>query len=1033
MVDEKPTEITNSAPPDHLKATQIADIFRDSIHSPAPSSADNTLIAQLGGTSADQTGQANDAAPKSLLATALSTPQDTPAPNFMDTEIQNSATLRRGVAFGEGLGYALPGAIKAAYEDVTHPMQLVEKAGTAATIGLAMRVLLPAGGAGKAVVGAVMGYYMVKDAVQPMIKGWEESGKAQNMDQVNTAAQHIGDGVGAFAWDAYVGSKVGLKAEKLTGRAMDATLGTANYSAFERWKVDVDNKFISKPLEKVLSPLSRAADWAGEKMVRKEEQPEIKFQDVKHKFAEVEAQMAVNMRNVDLHLLGAMGKDGARLGFSETLDLLEMGHHPSEVESTKVHQILGQDVLEQPVNRVVPGDGTAQSVAPNVRPVAGYDRLIKGIVGASDNGQNDDSLPPARTISDAAKPPVVPGDSSPLAKPGTDHTGTGTTSPSGKPYVTKAEKEINVDILGKLAVMNRTLTDAWSDKKVLIEDAKERLAGPVHAAVTPEYTKMDPGYILARNQMMNIASQLKTEDDLKYVMPLMSRFSMAAVQHISDGLSSTAALKYQLDLMALETHSELVRNMKKVGIDADVVLRSKTPPVFSVSHDGGAGPHTMRQIDGVWNVDHVLFPRNMIDTRSTTTSGIYSHEIIHDQYGGMLKFDESIREQVIANAIAKGLGSRANETINFPGVGPVTKQNLYEAIFKAQADENTADIGGAAWTGQNCGGALGLLLQSLRKGGKLETRNVYGTEYKSAENPFGFEVHAFDALRPKIVAAVMRARANGDKNVIESADALSRYADDASRPGDYVFANMDKPGETVTIPRKDLEDIVPHLVDAQLNTKLSALQGHSFSEVLPDLPSNLAKMDTLADLIVDAIRQNKKPSQIPFDVSQYSIIQVFGAGLPAASRLVAGGMDATEANTAVNTMSDHLRGLYHANDPHIDPLKPSALQTIRLTSPKSLWAGSALASRDFVHNTGEAISRAPQLGDWLASRATAFAATDGVAGIDKNYRKAITAQSVGQLDLAPLAMTNTIAGMTAMDKAKQKLLQGQQDPEQKPE
>jgi hypothetical protein len=240
-----------------------------------------------------------------------------------------------------------------------------------------------------------------------------------------------------------------------------------------------------------------------------------------------------------------------------------------------------------------------------------------------------------------------------------------------------------------------------------------------------------------------------------------------------------------------------------------------------------------------------------------------------------------------------------------------------------------------------------------------------------------------------------------------------------------------------------MEDVIPHLIDAQLNTKLSALQGHSFAEILPDLPSNLAKMDTLADLMVDAIKNNKKPNQIPFDVSQYSIIQVFGAGLPAASRLVAGGMDATEANTAVNGMSDYLRGLYHANDPHVDPLKPSALQTIRLTSPKSLVSGTAQAGRDFVHSTGQVIGRTSQLSDWLAGKSTSFTARVGVAAIDQNFKNALTAQSIAQIDMTPVIASlpnggesntdswlqrrdNTMQNLTALNDTRKEVLESAQ-------
>jgi len=793
--------------------------------------------------------------------------------DFVDKEIDESAAFRRALAFGEGLGYAVPGAVKAVVHDVSHPVELLEKGAMAASIGVGMRVLLPQSGAGKAIVGAVMGYYMVKDAVQPIIRGWDEAGKAKNIDEVHGAAQRIGDGLGAFAWDAYLGSKIGLKAEKYTASALDLGLGRARFSQFEKLKVDVDSKFITRPLDIVLSPLTKASQWT-------------------------EAKLAEKYKN-----------SAAR-----------QSEPDMEVVRTKIKQIEAHDhnhsvIASVDVSRV--GDGSVSTV-----------------------------LPPT----------------------------------SSRPYLTRAEQEINVANYTKLMLMNRDHMQAWTDKRILVEDAKERLVGPVHAAITPSYKKMDAGYILPRNQMMGIASKVKSEEDLQAVLPIFSRFSMAAVQHISDGLSSTAALKYQMDLMAMETHTALVRNMVRAGIDPKVVLRSKNPSIFSISHDGGFGPHTMKQVDQVWNVDHVLYSRKMVDTRSVTASGIYQHELGHDQYGGILKFDKSIRDEVINGAIAKGLGARASDKIFVPGQGLVTKQHLLEAVFKAQAEENTADIWGAAWAGHNTGGSVGILLQTVR-GGMLELQGGWGAKYKSEENPFGFQVHAIDALRPKIVAATMRARSNGDARVLEQANALERYADEASGQGDYVFSDKDNAAAKITIPRRDMEDVIPHLIDAQLHTRLTALQGHSFSEILPDLPANMAKMDILADLMVDAIVKKKKPSEIPFDVSQYSIIQVFGAGLPAASRLVSPkiGMDAVEANNAVNIMSDYLRGQYHANDPHIDPLRVSVRHTVPLTSPKSFRAVTSQVADDIVQGTSQAlsVSNRANVRDWLGQRVTPFAATAG--------------------------------------------------------
>jgi hypothetical protein len=567
-------------------------------------------------------------------------------------------------------------------------------------------------------------------------------------------------------------------------------------------------------------------------------------------------------------------------------------------------------------------------------------------------------------------------------------------------YTTKAEQELNVGTISKMAVMNTKEMQQWPDVRAQITDAIENSLAPIHASITPTYTPMDAGFRLPRNQAVSIGRQIETVKDLRYIDPLMSRFTTASNQHISQGLTETANLKQELDLLAREIHSTLVRNLTKAGIDPDKVLRSKNPPVFAVMFDGGAGPHTMRQIDGVWNLDHVLFPRNMVGTRSTTTSGIHGHEIGHDQYGGILKFEDSIRENVIKDAVRKGLGARADEKINVPGHGQMTKADLIENILKAQADENTADIWGAAWSGHNGGGALGILLQSLRKGGQLETRNVFGKEFVADDNPMGFEVHGFDAIRPKIVAATMRARANGDPRVLEYANALDRYSDEASRPGDYVFANMDKPGETVTISRKDLEDVIPHLIDAQMNTPLPALEGKTFADILPDLPAHMAKMDTLADLMVDAISKRKQPSDIAFDTQHYSINQVFGAGMPAALRLVARGMDATEANTAVNTMSDYLRALYHDNDPHVDPLKPSSLQTIRLGSFKDAITSSRRLAGAMSESTGKLIGLQPQMREFTARNTAGIGGAAGAMMLDNNWINP-NGTDTASLDFAP--------------------------------
>ncbi len=924
------------------------------------------------------TGEKPDTTLRSLSDNiAQAKAKTTDSGNVFDNLARDSKVARYGMAGVEGLAYAVPGVLKAVAKDVSNPLEAAAKVGVAGSIGVVMKTVLPKAGVAKAIIGTVMAGYMVKDALHPIMNAMDHLETSSNdMASVHKAAQIMGDGVGQFAWDSWVGAKVGLRAEKWTGNMLEAKLGTTRYSNFEKAKVDFfssDEYIVGRTLNTITRPLSNVLTSVSERMTRKPEEPKVSLDEAVRKMAEVKEQNAYTTLSANMHFKGLATADAQPLGFSQSLDLLVGGHDPRKLSSNEALALLRTSeptATAKPIDLtvrvnsssdVLPGSAAKSIIGPNERPSRTPDELVPP-AKPTDSGKPTDATKPEGQLE------VTPA------------------AAVGKPYLTKAEQELNVGTISKLAEMNTKEMKEWPDSKVLIADAVEAALGPIHAAITPSGSKMDPGFIQARNQAVSLGSQVRSEQDYRYIDPLLGRFSSAANQHISKGLSETANYKRELDLLAQEIHSTLVRNMKKAGVDPDQVLRSKNPPIFSIMHDGGAGPHTMRQIDGVWNVDHVLYPRNMVGVRSVTTSGIHGHEIGHDQYGGILKFEESIRENVIKTAVEKGLGSRAQDKVAVPGHGDMTKADLIEHIFKAQADENTADIWGAAWTGHNGGGALGILLQSLRKGGQLETRNVFGKEFVAPDNPLGFEVHAFDALRPKIVAATMRARANGDKNVLEHAKALDRYSDEASRPGDYVFANMDKPGETITITRKDLEDVIPHLIDAQMNTPLPALHGKTFGDILPDLPAHMAKMDNLAGLMVDAVNKGKKPNEIPFDTQHYSINQVFGAGMPAALRLVAQGMDATEANKAVNKMSDFLRALYHDNDPHVDPLKPTTLQAIRLSSPKDIAASTKRVAAAATENTGIAIGKTPAFFNGLGDRTSSIGGALGSVEIGSYIR-----------------------------------------------
>lgn len=928
----------------------------------------------------------------------------------------DSLAARYAYAAGHGLARTPEGILNAISHDIQNPDELGVKLGVAAGIGVVMKTVLPKAGVAKAIVGTVMVGALIKDAAKPLWEAKEQAEKAEDMVALDKAATTFSAGVGHFAWDTAIGGVVGLKAEKLTGRVLESRMGTANYGAFERAKVDFysgDKSVVGKTLNAITAPIDNWTKSVADKF--KPKQPEfVPSPEGIAKFSEAQAKHAADYKSIDTYLNGVRSADGKPHGFKETMDLIEMGKDPRKLSADDARSLLavGTDAAKAAPEATAGPKPAAVDATGEAAAMAGQRRSIMGPKDHPENfegGANKDGTP-------EVKPGEVPGSPKETGNPG-DHAkvpgdagkpadaptppATGddvikipATAPAANTYVTAAEKELNVHTLTQMAEMNRKDMARWNDEKVLVADALDQMVGPMQAATTPSYKPLDPGYQVVRDAMVHWSGQVKGQKDLEHIYPLFSRAWMAANQHIGMGLNETNAFTHEFNLFGREIHSSLVANMKKAGIDPDVVLRSKNPPLFSISADGGAGPHTMRQIDGVWPLDHVLYPRNMVGTRSTTSSGIYGHEIGHDQYGGILKFDESIRESVIKDAVKNGLmalekklygtetGRIANEKVTVPGHGEMTKADLYEHIFKAQADENTADIWGAAWTGHNGGGALGILLQSLRKGGQLETRNVYGKEFHDpVENPLGFEVHAFDALRPKIVAETMRFRANGDKRVLENADALDRYAQEASRPGDYVFGNIDTPTDRIVIPRQELEAVIPQLIKEQMTRPLPALQGKAFADVLPDLPSHMAKMDTLATLIADAVVKGKKPGEIPFDVNQYTINQVFGAGMPASLKLVAGGMDATKANAEVNRMSDYLRSQFHSNDPHVTPLKPGTFQAFSFKSPSSFAQSTVQSGRILGENTKTMVGRmaeaAPQFRDNVAMVAPFLAAGVG--------------------------------------------------------
>lgn len=819
--------------------------------------------------------------------------------NGLERAAMTSKAGRIGYVTAKGIADTPGRAIDSFAHDLENPENIALKVGGGMAFGAGMRLTLPKSGAGRAIVGGVFAFHMAKDALKPITESYSQAWDADNVAELRQATDTFATGVGHFTYDTALTLGAANWGERGMERIMRGTMGNRQFTRFEAYKQEMwtsDNHILGNTINTGVRSynrvktsvseslgLSRAAEKAGESKPRLTdlERDQAAGKGLAEYRHHVEEKMTYS-RGVAL-------ASGERIGLSETVSLLESGINPRSITLAEAKSAMRVELTD---------------LKPEVRGLRAADQG-KVVEKAADTKSGD--------------------------------TRTGDSKADGKSdIVGKIDRETNPDNIYEMSKLMKEQMARMDEEGMAVADRVEGDIGPVYTALKTEHRPLDQGYGEVAGQMFKLGEQVQRADDYQQVGMLFGYFRDAANQWNLGNATSSARLAQELNLLSIEIHTGLKQGLRRAGLKPEEVLAAKNPPLFTVRNDGGAGPHTIPEINGVWDVDVVLWPRNMMPSRSIATSGINGHEIGHNQYGGLLRFEESIRDDVIGNAVAKGLeafrkeqasknpNAKVSETVEVPGHGQVSRQELYEGILKAQANENTSDIWGTAWTGPNSALSLGVLLQSLRKGGKLENRNVMGSEYKGDGNPLGFEVHGMDRFRIKLSAEVLRQRANGDPLVLEYARNLDRYADVASREGDYTWSSLDKPGQSISVPKAEFEAMIPHLVEVQLNQPLPALKGKSFGEILPDMPNHVRKMNELADIIVDGVKAGREPSAIPFDVNQYTINQVFGSGMPAAMRLMAEGMSAKDANAWVNRYSDHFRSQYlKLGDPHIEPLGPT--------------------------------------------------------------------------------------------------------------
>jgi hypothetical protein len=497
-----------------------------------------------------------------------------------------------------------------------------------------------------------------------------------------------------------------------------------------------------------------------------------------------------------------------------------------------------------------------------------------------------------------------------------------------------------------MAVAMRKVTGNVTKEDIAVAQAKEDIAGPVSSTMRSGKAPLDEGHFSNNELLLGLTDQIKSADDYRSAGMLLDHFRTANNQLEIAARGDKGGLNQITDLnqFSRSVHALMLKALDDLGIPRDVV-RGSNSPLFTIRDSDGAGPYTIPAIkDGktgkpVTDAAVVTYPREYQGLEGVHTSGVYPHELGHDLiYGDLLRFPTEVRDRILTDKVVAGAmkaNGIADTDVPVPGSpsGTMKKSELFVQLLKAQANENTADMFGTS-VDPNTGLSLATLLGSLRKPGTaapngpglLETRSMYSQKMVDADmgNDLGIEPHGIDRWRLKLSAQTLRELAGKDANakpVSEYADNLDKLADAMARPGtQYVWANADQPGTFIAIPAKEFDSIIPALVDAQFNTPLEALKGHTLKELAPNTVERFNRVDALSSQMADAVVKGQT-AMPAFDKNGYRIEEVFSAGLSGWMKAVAkngengGNLSAETLMTRMNQLSENLRAQYRNDAP----------------------------------------------------------------------------------------------------------------------
>jgi hypothetical protein len=465
-------------------------------------------------------------------------------------------------------------------------------------------------------------------------------------------------------------------------------------------------------------------------------------------------------------------------------------------------------------------------------------------------------------------------------------------------------KEFSAVNLSALASAVKKQMSGLSNQDIQLADIKEQLQAPIFSVSDSTRSGALLGYEFKHSakQLCELIAGIKNYAQLSNAGETLDLHAKSAIQ---DELKLCNVL--HLNLFAKELHNIFVDQIKKAGI-CNRSLAHTVPSRVAVTDDHGYVNFTIPPITGVIDRPVTVFPRNQVDLESVL-SGINRHEMIgHDYLWGQLPgFAGELHDEVLPQAVRNAMLATnfKDSNIAVPGLGTIKKSEFFLKVLQSQANENISDLIGTASGGADTALGLGILLQSLRRDGLLETGSFLSSQFEEYIEP-----HGIDRWRIKLCAELMRQLAPQNLEVLKQAQALDRYAAYAARPGRYYIWAHEENGGQVAVRMKDWDALLPEVLRTQLETPLKSLEGRRLKDILPDISRTVSRIEALASIMECDLRSNKSILPSIFNPKQYSIGEVYAAGLRTWMHMTAQGIDPSKSLIKISRLSKKLCDSY---------------------------------------------------------------------------------------------------------------------------